>query len=427
MAWKIVDSTGITWYWSIDCINSMECMAIALGTTGPKNKVTTDGGLSWFVTLNDSSIFDNNGNITKFPSGQLVSIAYPDKNLCIAAGDSGYYFRSTDNGSTWIKGRINLTQQAGPFQHVSISMYDTLQGAFKTHYEMLLTKDGGLTWFSPKYNIIDSLLPFSIMDVKVIDKDVVVATAYNNNIVRYLLLTTDFGKTWSCKVDDLFQNRLEKVFCVNRNIMFGACAEQIKPYSPSYRDGILKSTDGGKSWCVKLDTLLHPNGGIKKIIFADDHNGFALTQYRGLWRTTNGGEFWFKDSVFDQEVHHFIVDIAVLSSNDIIAVTDGKYILRSFLSNSFPESADELSFISLYPNPASDYIDINLERWSPSSVWTPSEIQIYNALGQCVLSPLSFGEGSGVRLDISALPTGAYFLVLRDGKEILTNSFIVLR
>jgi hypothetical protein len=263
------------------------------------------------------------------------------------------------------------------------------------------------------------------MDVKAIAKDYVVVSAYNKNIVRYLLITSDFGKTWSYLVDDLFQNRLEKVSFLNKHILFAACAEQIKPNSPSYRDGILKSTDSGKTWSVKLDTLLHPKGGIKKIYFADSLNGFALTNYRGLWRTTNSGEYWFKDSIFDQEVHHFIPDIAVLSPNDIIAVTNGKFILRSFLSNSFPEGADEQSFISLYPNPASDYIEIYVGNTHAYSL--QQDLKIFNSLGECVLTPLAFGEGPGVRLDISSLSPGLYLISINNGKDMLTGSFIVMR
>jgi hypothetical protein len=69
------------------------------------------------------------------------------------------------------------------------------------------------------------------------------------------------------------------------------------------------------------------------------------------------------------------------------------------------------------------------------------DLKIFNSLGECVLSPagggvcaadgggnpISFGEGPGVRLDISALSSGLYFININNGKEMLTGSFIVLR
>jgi len=67
--------------------------------------------------------------------------------------------------------------------------------------------------------------------------------------------------------------------------------------------------------------------------------------------------------------------------------------------------------ISISPNPASDYIEINLERWSPSSGWTPSEIQIYNSLGECVINyELRITNYEKERIDISSLPPGMYYL-----------------
>jgi WD40 repeat protein len=96
---------------------------------------------------------------------------------------------------------------------------------------------------------------------------------------------------------------------------------------------------------------------------------------------------------------------------------------------SVPEAQQDINDLLVSPNPASDYIEINLERWSPSSGWTPSEIKIYNSLGQCVLLDVPHFESVAhlYRIDISGLSLGMYYAVLRVGKDILTNSFIVLR
>jgi len=72
------------------------------------------------------------------------------------------------------------------------------------------------------------------------------------------------------------------------------------------------------------------------------------------------------------------------------------------------EEIDELNDISISPNRASDYIEItNLGEHTGSPL---GDIKIYNSLGECVLTPLAFGEGPGVRLDISPLPPGVYFV-----------------
>jgi outer membrane protein assembly factor BamB len=85
--------------------------------------------------------------------------------------------------------------------------------------------------------------------------------------------------------------------------------------------------------------------------------------------------------------------------------------------NSFVEKTNTGVFeidgdiIQIYPNPASDYIDIRLDAVILSEA---KNLKFFNALGECVLTPLAFGEGTGVRLDISLLQPGVYFIKVGD-------------
>lgn len=74
--------------------------------------------------------------------------------------------------------------------------------------------------------------------------------------------------------------------------------------------------------------------------------------------------------------------------------------------------------ISIFPNPASDYIQINLTQPSEGS-----EIRIYNIYGECVikLSP-ALSEGNEVRVNVSDLPAGVYYL--RIGNTV--QKFIII-
>jgi hypothetical protein len=89
---------------------------------------------------------------------------------------------------------------------------------------------------------------------------------------------------------------------------------------------------------------------------------------------------------------------------------------------------------SISPNPASDYIDINLGRWTPSSRWSPSDLKIFDTLGECVMSVGVIHESIDRRsqlplhrLNISALSPGLYFISIINGMEKLTGSFIVMK
>jgi plastocyanin len=64
---------------------------------------------------------------------------------------------------------------------------------------------------------------------------------------------------------------------------------------------------------------------------------------------------------------------------------------------------------AIYPNPANDFITVTLK---PSEGFEPSEgsaIQIYNTLGEIVLS-VGTGRDLSERIDISNLPTGLYYI-----------------
>jgi peptidyl-prolyl cis-trans isomerase B (cyclophilin B) len=72
------------------------------------------------------------------------------------------------------------------------------------------------------------------------------------------------------------------------------------------------------------------------------------------------------------------------------------------------ESKNNLSNSIISPNPASDFIEINLGNVILSEA---KDLKIYNALGQCVIylkeDP---SDGETTRIDISQLPEGVYFV-----------------
>ena len=66
--------------------------------------------------------------------------------------------------------------------------------------------------------------------------------------------------------------------------------------------------------------------------------------------------------------------------------------------------------ISIFPNPASDYIEINFERCPTSPRCRTSEkIEIYNVLGECVLT-IPETQTPNPRVDVSDLPVGMYYV-----------------
>jgi photosystem II stability/assembly factor-like uncharacterized protein len=79
-----------------------------------------------------------------------------------------------------------------------------------------------------------------------------------------------------------------------------------------------------------------------------------------------------------------------------------------------------LSQFSIYPNPASEYIEIT----KPSEDFEPSEgsdIKIYNMLGECVVTVRARQAVPLQRIDISHLPRGVYYLRIGNQTQMFVK------
>lgn len=66
----------------------------------------------------------------------------------------------------------------------------------------------------------------------------------------------------------------------------------------------------------------------------------------------------------------------------------------------------------IYPNPASEYILINLSEIINYQDKRISNIAIYNTFGECVMNETMKSVGSSQRIDITELPAGKYFIYI---------------
>jgi len=98
-----------------------------------------------------------------------------------------------------------------------------------------------------------------------------------------------------------------------------------------------------------------------------------------------------------------------------------------FKSPTFLSDNNSFSRIVIFPNPASDYIEVNLERCQTLSKCLTSEIKIYNTFGECVMEfpDVQHLEDVGhlKRIDISQLPAGIYYIQIKNYSE----RFVVVR
>jgi len=82
-----------------------------------------------------------------------------------------------------------------------------------------------------------------------------------------------------------------------------------------------------------------------------------------------------------------------------------------FQGNGLPASINESDkMFILYPNPANDYIELIFDNTELFPVAGPHEIRIFNILGELILTKKIQTESNTLRLDLSKLTTGIYYI-----------------
>lgn len=88
--------------------------------------------------------------------------------------------------------------------------------------------------------------------------------------------------------------------------------------------------------------------------------------------------------------------------------------------NRFAATAlDEENRVSLYPNPAIDYIQVKIENSSLQE----ATVMIYNIIGNPVEVQIRETEDDTYVIDIQELPAGYYFVAIKDEKSYFRETY----
>ncbi len=447
--WDLADSTGHykgnVWYKCIECIDSLNC--IAIGTANSKYQYfrrTTDGGDTWVTTYVDSIgiVLDSNGNKIIEQWHRLNDLSYPSKNLAVAVCDSGYYYRSTDNGLSWVKGKLSVSRG---FERVhQVYMYDDQYGAMKTPMELYLTFDGGIHW-----NKIDSIqdagIPLhAITSITMPTKNKIIVTGTQNvdtTISKYLIyISKDFGKNWDYYEAPWGLNRDFNHDIIVVDSLNLWCASRV-PRDSCYWDVVFHSTDGGKSWIESLDTLVEPierYSGLLDIAAYDNNNLVAVGPYFKVWRTSDGGDNWHLDKEFDYIPGGFrypsLNSVAFPSRRTNLAVN-----IQNQEIYKYTETANNVSStknirninIKIVPNPANLKSFVNI--YANLSKKMLLSYSVINPLGETITKSgkiyLNLGINTIPIKEIGEIKSsGFYWIVFNiNNSKILTKPLIILK
>ncbi len=246
----------------------------------------------------------------------------------------------------------------------------------------------------------------------IIAKDVSAPGYKFNNILK----SSDGGFNWSTVFTD-----------TNLNIRNTYFTDTIKGFACGDSGIIIKTIDGGNSW-------QYLNSGITSqlnvICFKTDQIGFAAGNSGVIIRTTNGGNSWSLDQT---GTSNNFVKMYVVNDSIMLAMTkswsslnpSGMYSINLNSITAIWELMDDsFEYISIFPNPASDQITVNIHGIPDNS---SSDISILNNAMKTVYSEISKEHDFNRLVDIHHLSNGIYHMLIRTEERLYQRNFIISR
>ncbi len=368
------------------------------------------------------------------------NVIYMEPNTIIGnyQNDTAGYklLKSTDNGKQW---DVIFSGKKNDSTNYTINELYNNNGVIKFN-----TRFGGNTFYS-----FDNGDTYMHLEKPEIENYVIFDTyAFNEkrillNVVElknydreknYLLYSEDSGVTY-----DTLPGQPEATLdfrFLNDNVGF---LLGYKDYVYDERAVIYKTIDKGKSWYkVFEEEDYYYQKPIIDMVFLED-SVIYMTSVQKVYKSTNTGDSWFEVTDELPLDDNLIIKDIVSNNSDVYIITshEKKYKFYKYeINSSVEENYISKSNFSITPNPASDYIEISFSNKGLQPFANSEEIEIYDVLGERVYSTkdtersrsAEVGNGGSfsgyfdyaqqpLRIDVSNLPRGVYFVRIGDKVE----------
>ena len=188
-------------------------------------------------------------------------------------------------------------------------------------------------------------------------------------------------------------------------------------YAVGQSGKIIKTTNGGTNWVAQSSGVTND---IFSIYFINANTGYAVGWTKVL-KTTNGGSSWTVQSSGITGTYDNLNDVYFIDANTGYTVGNKGRILKTINGGGVGiEENTANNSIQIYPNPASDFITIDLQN-----INNEVKLNIYNVMGDLLRSEnISKNHQT---LNIQNLADGMYVASIESNNKIITQKFIIQR
>src|SRR3989339_55845 len=394
--------------------------------------LSTNNGQNWiWKGLTESNVFE---------------LAVDNGNLYAAGYKSGMSI-STDDGITWTS--LNSGLPADPsIRTFKINGNNIFAGMYSNKDGVYVSTDLGVIWKVAKSGLPSAIvLDFLILGNKVfVGTSLGIYLSTNNgsnwtladsflssfsitalvkngaNIYagteQGLFLSTDAGGSWSI-VDSTMKDSLT---------IYSLSFSENKIFAGTKDKGIFYSSDNGISW-ININSNLNILSGIYNIVIYGKNifivfGGYADQGWRcpGLFLSTDNGESWteINSGMTNTCIGNLAIKDDYIFASTAIGVFKAK--LSDFELNDIEEKPVTNSdgfYIS--PNPADDYISINLQDIARKTDF----VRLFDYYGNMVYEKNNINENN-FKFNISKLASSMYMLQISTGGGILSRKVVVV-
>lgn len=353
---------------------------------------------------NGTSVYDNTGTWKNWlgADGMESFIDKDNNNILYGTSQFGTLYKSINLGSSYF-GIPKPDGKSGswvtPFEQDPI-----IQDVIYTGYDQVYKSiNGGSSWIA-----ISQVFGSNLNELKI--------TPSNNNII-YTSLGSNLYKTIDGGATDWIQLT---GFTGNINSIAIHPTDSNKiAIATTGAQKVYVSTDGGVNWTSYLFDL--PNFNASALVWQNNaDNGLYLGMNYGVYYiddTTSNSWQPYSNNLPNVIINELEINVA---TNKIYAGTYGRGLWKSDLFES-SLSVDEfgLNSISMYPNPATKELNLT---WNKSDIVS---VKIYNSIGKLIYYSKNNNLLNSLKIDISNLSTGLYFVKMNNNNAIITKKLLV--